>query len=479
MSASDSVSPNLYADVLAANHAAKRSASRSSFLRSVALAEAVADTLIIAGGFALASIAGTHLFGQPASPLRPIASSAVGFTLLLVFLLHRDGTHDRSSGLLRIRETERTLRHTWQAMFLFAVMAPLLGIHLSLAAMLLSAGIVPAMLIGKGQIVFSILRRYVPADRAVIYGAGDSARAILSTLRNSPRTGLLPVAVIDDQARQTNDAIPGMDYRRSDPVPVLAGPVTPALLESAKCKVVVIAGSDLCRDRIERAMRAARDAGLATALVYAAPADQHCIHLDGLVMHTADGDASLIGPMAKRALDLLGSALLLIGLVPVLLFLAALIRLDSPGSALFTQERVGRHGRLFRMYKFRSMHTSSPRYAPSPVSSDDPRITRIGRLLRRMSLDELPQLINVLLGEMSLVGPRPEMPFIVDQYGPAERQRLRVLPGITGLWQLSADRVLPIHTNLEYDLYYIRNRTFLMDVAILIHTLIFAPRRGV
>jgi lipopolysaccharide/colanic/teichoic acid biosynthesis glycosyltransferase len=96
-----------------------------------------------------------------------------------------------------------------------------------------------------------------------------------------------------------------------------------------------------------------------------------------------------------------------------------------------------------------------------------------------MSLDELPQLINVFLGNMSLVGPRPEMPFIVERYSVEQRRRLQVLPGITGLWQLSADRAFPIHENMEYDLYYMRNRNFFMDVAILIHTAVFAARGAV
>jgi lipopolysaccharide/colanic/teichoic acid biosynthesis glycosyltransferase len=106
----------------------------------------------------------------------------------------------------------------------------------------------------------------------------------------------------------------------------------------------------------------------------------------------------------------------------------------------------------------------------------DERITRVGRLLRKVSLDELPQLINVLAGDMSLVGPRPEMPFLVDQYNSFQRQRLEVIPGITGLWQLSADRAFHIHENIQYDMYYIRNRGFFLDLAILLHTVIFAVR---
>jgi len=122
------------------------------------------------------------------------------------------------------------------------------------------------------------------------------------------------------------------------------------------------------------------------------------------------------------------------------------------------------------------MNVDSPKYDFSPQASDDPRITRVGRFLRRTSLDELPQLLNVLKGDMSLVGPRPEMPFIVEQYSPIHRQRLQVTPGITGLWQLSADRAFLIHENIQYDLYYIRNRSFFMDLAILLHTVVFAMR---
>jgi lipopolysaccharide/colanic/teichoic acid biosynthesis glycosyltransferase len=120
------------------------------------------------------------------------------------------------------------------------------------------------------------------------------------------------------------------------------------------------------------------------------------------------------------------------------------------------------------------MFPDAPPYAINPDSLDDPRITRVGRFLRRSSLDELPQLMNVLKGEMSLVGPRPEMPFIVEQYNAEHKERLKALPGITGLWQLSGDRRKAIHENMEYDLYYLYNRSFFLDVTILFQTLVFA-----
>jgi lipopolysaccharide/colanic/teichoic acid biosynthesis glycosyltransferase len=183
--------------------------------------------------------------------------------------------------------------------------------------------------------------------------------------------------------------------------------------------------------------------------------------------------------VAKRIVDLVLSSVLLLLFSPLLLLIAILIRLDSPGPSLFVQKRVGRNGKLFEIYKFRSMYADAPVYDFSPTRSGDPRITEIGRFLRSSSLDELPQLINVFLGSMSLVGPRPEMPFIVQRYNSQHRQRLQVVPGITGLWQLSADRAFPIHENIHHDLYYIRNRNFLMDLSILIRTLFFAMHRGV
>ena len=178
----------------------------------------------------------------------------------------------------------------------------------------------------------------------------------------------------------------------------------------------------------------------------------------------------------KRAFDLAVALFLLLLLLPFLIAIGIAIRFTSRGPALFVQNRVGKEGRIFKMYKFRTMTENAPQYGYSPRSSDDPRITRIGAFLRRISLDEFPQLLNVLIGDMSLVGPRPEMPFIVEQYNEIHRQRLRVMPGITGMWQISADRAHLIHHNIQYDLYYIRHRNFFMDIAILLHTFAFAMK---
>lgn len=173
----------------------------------------------------------------------------------------------------------------------------------------------------------------------------------------------------------------------------------------------------------------------------------------------------------KRLLDLTVSILLLSVFAIPMLIIAALIKIDSPGPAIFRQERIGLFGRPFRMLKFRTMTTSSLPYAMAPSDAHDPRVTRVGYWLRRFSLDEFPQLINVLLGEMSMVGPRPEMPFLVSKYTIWERRRLDVKPGLTGLWQIVGRKNLPLSLNMEYDFYYIKNQSLLFDVIILIKTI--------
>ena len=122
------------------------------------------------------------------------------------------------------------------------------------------------------------------------------------------------------------------------------------------------------------------------------------------------------------------------------------------------------------------MYSDSPKYAHCPDSSTDPRITKTGKWLRKTSIDELPQIYNVLKGEMSMVGPRPEMPFIVKRYNRIEKRRLVVKPGLTGLWQVSPHRNTEINHNLEYDFYYIENQSFILDLVILFMTAIFAVR---
>jgi exopolysaccharide biosynthesis polyprenyl glycosylphosphotransferase len=183
----------------------------------------------------------------------------------------------------------------------------------------------------------------------------------------------------------------------------------------------------------------------------------------------------------KRAFDLLFGMLALIGLAPLMLALALAIKLDSPGPIFFRQERVGKDGTRFRMLKFRSMRVDADRLLETLRASNeatgplfkmrnDPRVTRVGRLLRRSSLDELPQLFNVLIGEMSLVGPRPPVPKEVAEYEDWALGRLRAMPGMTGLWQVSGRSDVPFHDMVRLDLHYIRNWSLWLDLEIILRT---------
>ena len=179
----------------------------------------------------------------------------------------------------------------------------------------------------------------------------------------------------------------------------------------------------------------------------------------------------LLHRTCKRALDILAALAGLLVTLPLAPLVILAIRLDSKGRAFFSQTRVGENGRHFTIYKLRTLTSDSPQYTITPTHEADYRLTRVGRTLRRLGLDELPQLWNVLRGEMSFVGPRPEMPFLVDTYSPLQRLRLRGKPGITGTWQISPYRNEAIHHHVEYDLYYLLHPSLSLDLKIALRTL--------
>ena len=183
----------------------------------------------------------------------------------------------------------------------------------------------------------------------------------------------------------------------------------------------------------------------------------------------------------KRWLDVFLAGLILLATLPIWLIIVVAIRLDSPGPAIFVQERVGHRGRRFRFYKFRSMSNGAHQLKADlshlnemdgPVFKlrEDPRVTRVGRLLRRTSLDELPQLLNVLSGDMSLVGPRPPLPEEVAQYRPSDMLRLAVKPGLTCWWQVRGRSQLDFDTWMAYDREYVYGLSFWVDIQILAQT---------
>jgi len=174
---------------------------------------------------------------------------------------------------------------------------------------------------------------------------------------------------------------------------------------------------------------------------------------------------------AKRAFDVVFSLLALLVLGVPMLLIALAIRLESRGAAIFRQRRAGRRGRAFEMLKFRTMRADVDAYSPSPHSGDDPRLTHVGRLLREMSLDELPQLLNVLAGQMSLVGPRPLYERQAELWDRRQRRRLDVRPGITGYAQAYGRGGMMLEDKIEFDLYYVDNASCRLDGRILLRTL--------
>lgn len=450
-------------------------------------AEVIGDFVAAAVGL-LGAYRLYHIFGLGRDLNYPVpvqVEAILVFALLFVVLLDREGVYRKGSGMLRVSETERTLRVSVQA-FLILLPVAIFSAHLiSRWVIFLGVLLVPIAVVSEKQLLFSIVRRLHTRGRgvrkAIIYGSGFTGKRVLSVLLRSRKLGINPTVFVDDDEKQVGRTIYALSYYRDQSAEVIHGPVTAELIKRCEADMIVVAIPSLGQDKLYAIASEAKKAGIMLAFVPSQTIYEDAwvnyVDIDGIMLATISPPESMhLYELAKRTLDILASTTALVLLSPLFALLALAVRLDSKGPIIFKQQRVGKNGRLFEIYKFRTMRIDAPAYQFSPTTVGDWRITRVGRILRKISLDELPQILNVIKGNMSLVGPRPEMPFIVKMYGPRERLRLSVLPGITGLWQLSADRAFLIHENPQYDLYYIRNRGFFMDLAILLHTLAFAVK---
>ncbi|MFN0072617.1 MAG: sugar transferase [Chloroflexota bacterium] len=342
-------------------------------------------------------------------------------------------------------------------------------------------------LISVRVVLTGLVRWAIPMEqRVAIVGTGPVARTIAHSLRRSrwgsiPRTRLIGFIQAGDPDEDVADV-----WR--EPEPILGEGASANLLTVCARKhnihEIVLALPPNGGQRTTELVARLRNSGIGVRMVpdvmeYAAT-QARVENMDGIPMiYLRDPAIQAVEQAAKRSLDIALSAILLVVLAPVMAMIALAVKLSSPGPILYRASRVGQHGDVFTMYKFRSMRDeASP---PTPIGHDksgphvykapnDPRITGFGRFIRRTSMDELPQLINVLKGDMSLVGPRPEQLFIVDTYQPWQRRRLEVRPGITGWWQVQG-RDLPMHWHTDYDLYYIYNYSLALDIKILAQTL--------
>jgi exopolysaccharide biosynthesis polyprenyl glycosylphosphotransferase len=313
--------------------------------------------------------------------------------------------------------------------------------------------------------------RGVVQDRVVIIGAGEIARLVIQKIRSQPHLGYQLLGLVNGSNAPEN----------VEGCPVL-GQIEdlPRLMDERRIDEVIIATPEAPDEEMVRLISLCYREGV-TIKVFP---DVFELMAAGVTIDDLGGlpllnvrDVALRGWKLtfKRAMDLVGSAIGLILLSPFMMLMTLLIKLDSPGPVLFVQERMGLDAKPFPMFKFRSMRMDSEANGPGWTVKDDPRVTRLGRLIRKYSLDELPNLINVFIGDMSLVGPRPEQPAFVEQFRamiPRYMERHREKAGMTGWAQVNGLRGdTSIIERTKYDLWYIENWSVWLDIKIIIRQL--------
>lgn len=454
---------------------------------SVPLVRVTSDIVLILTGTMIGGMLGhvlqrTHSFELSRQHL--LIGSLI-YTGIVLVLLQSDNAYPRVCSLLHVKETETVLRVSIKAIMISLLICIIARYPVPRMAML-GAWVMGTMflVIGRVWVLDAVRQRIAPAGpqrRCLIYGSRRTARRFFTGALHSPMLGIEPVGFIASESDH-GDAIYSYDYFQRDSRPIFHEELSLDLLKRLDITDIFVCDSSLSDYGLKEIREIAQAANCTLSLVddqeiLANKCPTRVWEMDGLFVATTEAsDPGLFYRIIKRLIDVVSSTVLILLSAPIWLLLAIAIKCESRGPIFFRQTRVGQNERPFEILKFRSMKVDAPKYARSPLEQTDTRITRVGRFLRKTSFDELPQLINVLKGDMTLVGPRPEMPFITEEYGPWEATRLTVPQGITGMWQLSADRQFAIHQSIEYDLYYIQNRTVLMDIAILLHTLVYAAK---
>jgi putative colanic acid biosysnthesis UDP-glucose lipid carrier transferase len=407
--------------------------------------------------------------------------------LLFLIVFQSVRLYERKVSLLNVVETRRLLIG-WAlgSLILFAVTFYLRVLDLSRVMVSVSLLIFFFLLLLQRSLFYQLQLLAViqggERRKVIIFGAGVVGRHLYKRIYHSPALGIHVVGFLDDDTTLWGEEVPITEVRRKNGNVVIGGlDRLGYLIDTQDVKEVFVAIPNATYQRNLEIVQQCRKLGLSVSVV--PPTYGHQMHnlevedIGGIpILREKESRPHALYPVLKRMFDIVVSASVLVLLSPLCGLVALLVKYDSPGSVIFRQRRVGLNGQEFDFYKFRTMVADANPYSQTPHSSDDPRITRFGRWLRRTSLDELPQFWNVLKGEMSIVGPRPEMPYIVATYNDEQRERLKVKPGITGVWQISAVRGEPIHANMEYDLFYIEHRSLLLDLIIMIKTVLTAIR---
>jgi exopolysaccharide biosynthesis polyprenyl glycosylphosphotransferase len=457
------------------------------YLQSMPFLRTTADFLLMLLGTMSGGLMG-HLLQRSqvfALSTQQLFFGSVAYSAIVICLLSAGSGYRRVGTLLHVKDTEAVLRVSLKAILISLALC-IVARYPVPRMTILGAWVTGTLFLAVGRVWFQEgIRKHLastfPKRRSLIYGTKRTARRFFTSALHSPMLGIDPVGFVGG-ACETADAIYSNDYSERDARPVFQESLSVEMLKALGIQDIFVCDPEISEHCLKGVREIAQLANCSISLV-----DNHEIladsmptwvwEMDGLLVATADcNESGRSYHLTKRFLDIACSAILIVVSAPIWLLVAIAIRLESVGPVFFRQTRVGQNGKLFQMLKFRSMKVDAPKNSRSPDLPTDIRITLVGRYLRKTSLDEVPQLINVLKGDMSLVGPRPEMPFITADYGPWEATRLIVPQGMTGFWQLSADRRYAIHQSIEYDLYYIRNRTLLIDVAILLHTLVYAAK---
>lgn len=431
--------------------------------------------------------------------LRPVAffepySDYLGqqlvLTLLLALTFQATGVWRRRRGEGWLEEVGRMATATaagitlMMAVTFFFQPAPFSRLLLFWALLFIVVFIAIARLLRR--FILSVLyHRGIGVDRVLVVGSGETGRSLIRTLLARPDLGYAVVGYLDDANEANNiglGRIPRLGtYDDLDDVLRAQKPIhTVFIALPGEMHAQLLHLLQICQQHDVRAQ-------VVPDLLQLSLNRVEFVNMAGVPLlrvrdMAAMGHISSGGQFLKRSLDL---ALIIVLAIPTLIvmgIIALAIKLDTPGPVLYSGTRIGRDGRPFRMYKFRSMVADADQQkeallplneAQGPIFKikDDPRLTRVGRFIRRLSLDELPQIYNVLLGQMSLVGPRPPLPEEVALYKPWHFQRLAVVGGLTGLWQVSGRSDLTFDELCLLDIYYIENWSLGLDVRILLQTI--------
>lgn len=438
-------------------------------------------TLLVTDGVAFLSVIGLFdLLSYGFSRTYAVdvwSSSLLAPVLIAAFVVLGLYQHTRMHPADEMRMASRvTLTVGWTAAL--AVYAA--GGALSVAVTFAAIGLVGAVIVPVCRGLFRVVCAQADwwGQSAVVVGGADEVEAVVDTLRRWPEIGLRPVAVLTDEPFETV---------------LWSGPTASVLHVAAQHDIpcAIVAQPDLDADDHDRLVAqyskffdhvlVVPDVKKGAAALW----QTGQVH-QGLVGYGVRHFELQVGArVVKRAVDLVGALLLTVLAAPLLLAIAALIKLDSTGGVFYRQDRMGREGRCFSVLKFRTMLMNADEVLADVLSQDaalrqeyeefhkiqdDPRVTRVGRVLRRYSLDELPQLLNVIRGEMSLVGPRAYMPKELPKMNNLARIVLQTPPGITGLWQVSGRNALSFERRVDLDVHYFKNWSLWLDLYLLIRT---------